>query len=54
MFCFSKDLANMEDVKNLIDRKDPSVEIVLTGRGTTRELRDGGFVYGNEEYQARV
>jgi hypothetical protein len=36
--CFSKDLAKLEDVTSLIDRKDPSIEIVLTGRGTTREL----------------
>ena len=38
VFCLSKGLAKFEDVKNLIDRKDPAVEIVMTGRGATREL----------------
>ncbi|MHC4557486.1 MAG: cob(I)yrinic acid a,c-diamide adenosyltransferase [Planctomycetota bacterium] len=38
VFCLSKGLAKLEDVKNIIDRKDPAVEIVLTGRGATREL----------------
>ncbi len=38
VFCLSKDLAKLEDVKSLIDRKDPAVEIVLTGRGATKEL----------------
>jgi cob(I)alamin adenosyltransferase len=28
----------LEDVKNLIDRKDSAIEIVLTGRGATEEL----------------
>ncbi len=38
VFCLSKGLAKLEDVKSLIDRKDPAVEIVLTGRGATEEL----------------
>jgi cob(I)alamin adenosyltransferase len=38
VFCLSKGLAKLEDVKNLIDRRDPAVEIVLTGRGATAEL----------------
>ncbi len=38
VYCLSKGLAKLEDVKSLIDRKDPSVEIVLTGRGATKEL----------------
>ncbi len=38
VFCLSKGLAKLEDVKNLIDRKDPAVEIVMTGRGATKEL----------------
>ena len=38
VYCLSKGLAKLEDVKNLIDRKDPAVEIVMTGRGATREL----------------
>jgi cob(I)alamin adenosyltransferase len=38
VFCLSRGLAKLEDVKNIIDRKDPAVEIVLTGRGATKEL----------------
>jgi cob(I)alamin adenosyltransferase len=40
VFCFSKGLAKLEDIKNIIDRKDPAVEIVLTGRGATQDLID--------------
>lgn len=38
VFCLSKDLARLEEVKNVINRRDPCVEIVLTGRGATEEL----------------
>lgn len=38
VFCLSKGLAELEDIKRIIDRKDPAVEIVLTGRGATGEL----------------
>ena len=38
VFCLSKGLAELEDIKSIIDRKDPAVEIVLTGRGATGEL----------------
>jgi cob(I)alamin adenosyltransferase len=38
VFCLSKGLAELEDIKNLIESRDPSVEIVLTGRGATKEL----------------
>ncbi len=38
VFCLSKNLAKLEDIKNIIDRRDPVVEIVMTGRGATREL----------------
>jgi cob(I)alamin adenosyltransferase len=38
VFCLSKGLAKLEDIKNVIDKKDPAVEIVLTGRGATEEL----------------
>jgi cob(I)alamin adenosyltransferase len=38
VFCFSKGLAKLEDIKNVIDKRDPAVEIVLTGRGATDEL----------------
>jgi len=38
VFCLSKGLAKLEDVKNVIDKRDPAVEIVLTGRCATRDL----------------
>jgi cob(I)alamin adenosyltransferase len=38
VFCLSKGLATLEDIKNVINRRDPAVEIVLTGRGATKEL----------------
>ena len=38
VFCFSKGLAKLEDIKNIIDRRDPAVEIVLTGRGASQDL----------------
>jgi cob(I)alamin adenosyltransferase len=40
VFCLSKNMARLEDVKSLIHRKDPAVEIVLTGRGATEELME--------------
>ena len=38
VFCLSKGLAKLEDIKNLIDTRDRAVEIVMTGRGATSEL----------------
>ncbi|MCX5643296.1 MAG: cob(I)yrinic acid a,c-diamide adenosyltransferase [Phycisphaerae bacterium] len=38
VFCLSAGLAKFEDIRRLIDRRDPTVEIVLTGRGATPEL----------------
>jgi cob(I)alamin adenosyltransferase len=38
VFCLSKGLAMFEDIKRIIDQRDPAVEIVLTGRGATPEL----------------
>ena len=38
VYCLSQGLAELQDIKNLIDKKDPAVEIVLTGRGATDEL----------------
>jgi cob(I)alamin adenosyltransferase len=38
VFCLSKGLVKFEDIKNIIDRKDPAVEIVMTGSGATEEL----------------
>lgn len=38
VFCLSRGLARLEDIKSIIDRKDPAVEIILTGDGASREL----------------
>jgi cob(I)alamin adenosyltransferase len=38
VFCLSKGLVSLEKIKDLIDRRHPAVEIVLTGRGATDEL----------------
>lgn len=38
VFCLSQGLAKLEDVRKLIDKKEPSVEIILTGRGASVEL----------------
>jgi cob(I)alamin adenosyltransferase len=38
VFCLSEGLAKLEDVKNLINKRDSAVEIILTGRGATTEL----------------
>jgi cob(I)alamin adenosyltransferase len=38
VFCISTGLARLEDVKTLIEQRDPHVELVLTGRGATAEL----------------
>jgi len=40
VFCLSKNLARFEDVKNVIDSRDPHVEVVLTGRGATKQLME--------------
>jgi cob(I)alamin adenosyltransferase len=38
VYCLSQNLAKLEDIKNIIERKDERVEVVLTGRGATKEL----------------
>jgi cob(I)alamin adenosyltransferase len=38
VYCVSKGLAKLEDVKKVIDGRDKHVEIILTGRGATSEL----------------
>jgi len=38
VYCLSKGLAKLEDIKNIIDKRDPAVEIVLTGRDATEKL----------------
>ena len=40
VYCLSKGLANLEDIKKLITKRDSKVEIILTGRGATLELLD--------------
>ena len=40
VFCLSKGLAKLEDIKKIINRRDSRVEIVLTGRGATKELME--------------
>jgi cob(I)alamin adenosyltransferase len=38
VFCLSKGLVGLEQVKSVIDRRDSRVEIVMTGRGASPEL----------------
>jgi cob(I)alamin adenosyltransferase len=38
VYCISKGLASIEDLKKAIEGRDPHVEIILTGRGATPEL----------------
>ncbi len=38
VYCLSQDLAKIEDIRGLVERRDPAVEIVMTGRGATEEL----------------
>jgi len=38
VFCLSQGLARFEDIERLIERRDPHVELILTGRGATPEL----------------
>ncbi len=40
VFCLSKGLADIEDIKKLINKRDSKVEIVLTGRGASEELME--------------
>ncbi len=40
IFCLSKNLAKFEDIKRIIDRRAPGVEIVLTGRDAPKELME--------------
>jgi cob(I)alamin adenosyltransferase len=40
VFCLSKGLADLKDVRKIIEQKYPSVEIVLTGRGATNDLME--------------
>ncbi|MBP7053710.1 MAG: cob(I)yrinic acid a,c-diamide adenosyltransferase [Phycisphaerae bacterium] len=38
VFCVATGLAELSDVRNLVERRAPHVELVLTGRGATPEL----------------
>jgi cob(I)alamin adenosyltransferase len=38
VYCLSRGLAEFDDIRNLIERRDKHVEIILTGRGATPEL----------------
>ncbi|MHC4291755.1 MAG: cob(I)yrinic acid a,c-diamide adenosyltransferase [Planctomycetota bacterium] len=38
VFCLGEGLASMDDIKELIEHRDPRVELVLTGRGASDEL----------------
>ncbi len=38
VFCLAKGLVNMEDIRKVINERDPAVEIVMTGRGASEEL----------------
>ncbi len=40
VFCLSKGLAELADIKRLIETRHPAVEIVLTGCGATPELME--------------
>jgi cob(I)alamin adenosyltransferase len=38
VYCLSKGLAKLNDIKSLIEKRHANVELVLTGRGATPEL----------------
>jgi cob(I)alamin adenosyltransferase len=38
VYCLLRGLAEFDDIRNLIERRDKHVEIILTGRGATPEL----------------
>ena len=40
IFCLSKGLTKLEDVKDLIEKRDSAVEIILTGRDASAELME--------------
>ena len=40
VFCLSKGLVTLDDLRGVIEMRDPQVELVLTGRGATAELID--------------
>jgi len=38
VYCLSKGMAELEDIKNIVNGRDKRVEIVMTGRGASKEL----------------
>lgn len=38
VFCYARELVSIEDIRKIIDHREKGVEIVLTGRGATKEL----------------
>lgn len=40
VYCLARGLADIEDIRRIIELRDPGVEIVLTGREATKELMD--------------
>ena len=40
VYCIAKGLTSIEELKKVIEGRDPHVEIILTGRGATSELID--------------
>ena len=38
VFCLAKKLAGLDDIRQLINKKHPAVELILTGRGAGNEL----------------
>jgi cob(I)alamin adenosyltransferase len=38
IFCLSKGLVKLDDIVRIIENRDPTVEVVLTGRGASDEL----------------
>ncbi len=40
VFCLNQGLANIDDIRGLIEHRDSQVEVVLTGRGASEELID--------------
>jgi len=40
VFCLEHGLTSLDDIRRLIETRDPHVELVLTGRGATQELID--------------
>ena len=40
VFCYSRELVSLDDIRRVIEHREKGVEIVLTGRGATKKLID--------------